>query len=90
MFYIVTARYSEDSSDGSTILGIYTDLDQATEIMRLYVLQSDSETIELLELKKNALISDFSNYKNTDKYESFGDYLSDNKKCSKIILHKNT
>ncbi len=53
MFYFVTRRFNEDSSDGSQIIGMYTSLKEAEAIFNLYTAHSHNETVEIIHFEKN-------------------------------------
>ena len=63
MFYIVTRRFAEDSSDGSKILGIYSSEDEARSIKDEYMKHAPYETVEIQYISNNVKLSDLTKVK---------------------------
>lgn len=106
MSYILTAKYTEDCSSGSGILGIYNSLDEAKAVMNIFLKRSRDETVEIIEVKKSLNIEDLNKIKEPSPdaedveegfvevdgkiYEGQGDYLGRNKSYGTIIETKQT
>lgn len=58
MSYILTTRFIEDNESGSKILGIYTTMEEAYEVLNLYMKNINNEILTIEFISKNVKPSD--------------------------------